>query len=542
MAKTNNNNTMTKVSVRLFGTTDGKVILISKNENAGLNYTAIEVSTLPNGDVNEVTWVNSSRINIAQDVEPLVRALYPKTVKPIDSAATCRVLTSFRTVLKEDISIICFSEKLPCEVMSYNDKDVNGVSLKEYVLNTFGYPDQTTGQLTVGFDLTDIDAYDLQVTVPEYKVDEHDPISKLNANEIKVYVHKQDKDLYDSIEMTKPCRQVDNFLKFDNPVNPHKNIMLLGGKGVGKSTLAEHVADKYNMPIVSITGDPSLTIEDLCGYVIPNNGSTGSTTPWITQESDFLRAYTSGWVIKIDEVNNFSNSVLIGLNDAFYGKHRAIKYQGKTIPCHPKTVIICTTNFGYQGNNPMNEAFVDRFYPILMTDLVEDNYANYLSVKNPTLDVAAIKEYTKFMFKLMTYMEQTFENQDRFSPNTPAISVRRFSEVLMTALASKSFKQVLGDVIFAILHGVEDNKTKTQGVLAQFDKDITTIEQMFFMNKQLLKDAKKALKDLLNYSVPVGQGTTNTSSTNADDIFSKASSMDSSSADSIIDNLNNLSW
>ena len=170
MAKTNNNNTMTKVSVRLFGTTDGKVILISKNENAGLNYTAIEVSTLPNGDVNEVTWVNSSRINIAQDVEPLVRALYPKTVKPIDSAATCRVLTSFRTVLKEDISIICFSEKLPCEVMSYNDKDVNGVSLKEYVLNTFGYPDQTTGQLTVGFDLTDIDAYDLQVTVPEYKV------------------------------------------------------------------------------------------------------------------------------------------------------------------------------------------------------------------------------------------------------------------------------------------------------------------------------------------------------------------------------------
>ena len=62
------------------------------------------------------------------------------------------------------------------------------------------------------------------------------------------------------------------------------------------------------------------------------------------------------------------------------------------------------------------------------------------------------------------------------------------------------------------------------------------------MNKQILKDAKKALKDLQSFSVPVGQGTTNTSSTNADDIFSKASSMDSSSADSIIDNLNNLSW
>jgi midasin (ATPase involved in ribosome maturation) len=286
---------------------------------------------------------------------------------------------------------------------------------------------------------------------------------------------------------------------------------------------------------------PSLTIEDLCGYVIPNNGSTGSTTPWITQDSDFLRAYTSGWVIKIDEVNNFSNSVLIGLNDAFYGKHRAIKYQGKTIPCHPKTVIICTTNFGYQGNNPMNEAFVDRFYPILMTDLVEDNYAAYLSKKNPSLDATAIKEYTKFMFKLMTYMEQTFENQDRFSPNTPAISVRRFSEVLMTALASKSFKQVLGDVIYAIIHGVEDNKTKTQAVLAQFDKDITTIEQMFFMNKQIINDAKKTLKSLLSIGVAASVNT-NTSSTNADDIFDKANNMDSSSANSIIDGLNNINW
>ena len=188
----------------------------------------------------------------------------------------------------------------------------------------------------------------------------------------------------------------------------------------------------------------------------------------------------------------------------------------------------------------MNEAFVDRFYPILMTDLVEDNYAAYLSKKNPSLDATAIKEYTKFMFKLMTYMEQTFENQDRFSPNTPAISVRRFSEVLMTALASKSFKQVLGDVIYAIIHGVEDNKTKTQAVLAQFDKDITTIEQLFFMDKQIIKDAKKTLNDLL--SVGVASVTTNTSSTDANDIFNKANSMDSSDANSIIDGLNNLSW
>lgn len=528
-----------KVKVRIFKTKKDEILMVIKNANAGFQHVAVQAVVAPNGEITKVVWVNASKINIAQDVEALVKVLYSKAKMPIPAAASCQVLASYRAVLDSDLSLACYSEKLPCEVMSYDEKDNTGLTLRDYITNTFGYPD-ANGDLTVGFELKDRDIYDLKVSLPEYKVDEHDPISKLNANEVKVYVHKQDKELFDSIEMTKACRQVDNFLRFDNPVNPHKNIMLLGGKGVGKSTLAEHVADKYNMPIVSITGDPSLTIEDLCGYVIPNNGSTGSTTPWITQDSDFLRAYTSGWVIKIDEVNNFSNSVLIGLNDAFYGKHRAIKYQGKTIPCHPKTVIICTTNFGYQGNNPMNEAFVDRFYPILMTDLVEDNYAAYLSKKNPSLDATAIKEYTKFMFKLMTYMEQTFENQDRFSPNTPAISVRRFSEVLMTALASKSFKQVLGDVIYAIIHGVEDNKTKTQAVLAQFDKDITTIEQLFFMDKQIIKDAKKTLNDLL--SVGVASVTTNTSSTDANDIFNKANSMDSSDANSIIDGLNNLSW
>ena len=537
----NKNNNVEKVSALLLSTKKQELIIVTNNANAGLQYVVIQPVLLPNGEIDRVDWINASKLNIAQDVEPLVKAMYSKAKRPIPSAAGCPVLASYRAVLDEDQSIALFSEKLPCEVLKYTDKDVNGVTVKDYVLNVFGYPD-SNGDLTVGFELKDIDIYNLKVTVPEYKVDEHDPISKLSANEINVYVHRQDKDLYDSIEITKPCRQVDNFLRFDNPVNPHKNIMLFGGKGVGKSTLAEHIADKYNMPIVSITGDPSLTIEDLCGYVIPNNGSTGSTTPWITQESDFLRAYTSGWVIKIDEVNNFSNSVLIGLNDAFYGKHRAIKYQGKTIPCHPKTVIICTTNFGYQGNNPMNEAFVDRFYPILMTDLVEDNYAAYLSKKNPSLDAVAIKEYTKFMFKLMSYMEQTFENQDRFNPNTPAISVRRFSEVLMTSLASKSFKQVLGDVIYAIIHGVEDNKTKTQAVLAHFDKDITTIEQLFFMDKQIIKDAKKAMASVLSIGVAASTVNTNSSSTNVDDIFNKANSGDSSSASSIIDGLDNLQW
>lgn len=543
MAKTNNNNTMTKVSVRLFGTTDDKVILISKNENAGLNYTAIEVSTLPNGDVNEVTWVNSSRINIAQDVEPLVRALYPKTVKPIDSAATCRVLTSFRTVLKTDLSLACFSEKLPCEVMSYNDKDVNGVTLKEYVLNTFGYPDQTTGKLTVGFDLEDIDIIDksVQGIFKEYDINGHDPFNNLDGSDAVRLTPHTNQTLKDSVINSRLYRQIMDYLKLNDEALNQKGLLIYGIPGTGKTTAVRVMAEECGLPYAAITGNPALTEEDLFGYVIPND-DPNKPQHWITAWTDILKVAQAGGVVVFDEANNFSPAVQIGLNNVVYGENRFIKFQDKVYNVHPKTIFVVTTNFGEQGNNPMNGAFKQRFYPILATEFNAEQYAAYLAKLYPAIDPKALVEYTKFMYAAIDYTRKTFDNLDRYSPDTPALYTRAISQILTMTFTKQSLKQALGDFIFAITHGVEDNKTKTQGFLAQFDKEITMIEQMFFMNKQILKDAKKALKDLQSFSVPVGQGTTNTSSTNADDIFSKASSMDSSSADSIIDNLNNLSW
>ena len=188
----------------------------------------------------------------------------------------------------------------------------------------------------------------------------------------------------------------------------------------------------------------------------------------------------------------------------------------------------------------MNGAFKQRFYPILATEFNAEQYAAYLSNLYPAIDPKALVEYTKFMYQAIDYTRKTFDNLDRYSPDAPALYTRAISQILTMAFTKHSLKQALGDFIFAITHGVEDNKTKTQGFLAQFDKEISTIEQMFFMNKQIIKDAKKTLGDLL--SVGVASLGTNVSSTNADDIFNKANSVDSSSANSIIDGLDNVDW
>ncbi len=574
---------MNKILCRLFSTKKNELVLVFLNANLGWQYGVFQRHLLPNGDINEVYLLNASRMNVLSDVEDILKGLNPKTVKPFPNVAACPIITIGRTILAADCSLMLLHDnKLNCAVADENEKDVNGKTLREFLTDAFGVPDMNTGDNVLNIDLLDMSAYNTKVCslLESNDIVSHNPASLLTEEESYRFICKHDADLSSSIEGTKSWASIRRELDYVNKVKPFKLIMLKGGKGVGKTTQAEHISSYYGIPRVSLTGDPSLTVEDICGYVIPNNDiededdlrqklrdtyesmlSKGglsadeieaefdkiiekfksSSSPWKTQESDFLRAYTSGWLIIINEVNNFSNAVLIALNDAFYGANRALRYQGKTIPCHPKTIVVCTSNFGYQGNNPMNEAFEDRFVTFLMTDLVDDQYGTFLAKKYPEFDSQAVKEYVKFMFKLMDYMEKTFENQDRFSPSTPNLSTRKISEVMVHALAQQSFRQALGDAIYSATHGVEDNKVKTQGVITYFDKDITTIEQMFFMNKQLFKDAKKAFKDGLSIGV-LSAPLTATNSTDIKSAFDKAASIDTSTVSASMDGLANIGW
>ena len=537
MAKVTNNQT---IKGRVFSTKNGQVLIGLLNANAGFQYVAVQAELLPNGDINQVTWVNASKLNIAQDVEPLVQALYSKVKMAIPSASSCPVLASFRAILQEDLSLACYSDKLPIEVLSYKDKDTTGLTFKEYILNTFGYPD-ANGNLTVGFDLEDIDVIDQTVSgvFNNYDINGHDPFKNLDPADAVRLTPKTNKILKDSVLISKLYKQVDDYLKLNDEALNQKGILIYGVPGTGKTTAVRVMAEEKGLPYAAITGNPALTLEDLFGNVIPND-DPNNPQHWVTSWTDVLKVAQAGGVVVFDEANNFSPAVQIGLNNVVYGENRFIKFQDKVYNVHPKTIFVVTTNFGEQGNNPMNGAFKQRFYPILATEFNAEQYAAYLSNLYPSIDAKALVEYTKFMYKAIDYTRSTFDNLDRYSPDTPALYTRAISQILTMTFTKKSLKQALGDFVFAITHGVEDNKTKTQGFLAQFDKEIATIEQMFFMNKQIINDAKKTLKSLL--SVGVASIANNNSSTNMNDVFNRAANMDSSSADSIIDGLGNITW
>lgn len=537
-----NKNNIEKISALLLSTKKNEIMIVVNNANAGLQNVAIQPVILPNGEIERVDWINASKLNIAQDVEPLVKALYPKVKRPIPTAAGCPVLASYRAVLDKDLSLALYSDKLPCEVLKYSDKDINGVTVKDYILNVFGYPDQTTGDLTVGFELEDIDVMDQAVSgvLKPYDATSHNPGANLDPKDLARLTPHTNQVLKDSVIKSKLYKQIMDYLKFNDEALNQKGILIYGIPGTGKTTAVRVMAEQIGLPYAAITGNPALTEEDLFGYVIPND-DPNKPQHWVTAWTDVLKVAQAGGVVVFDEANNFSPAVQIGLNNVVYGENRFIKFQDKVYNVHPKTIFVVTTNFGEQGNNPMNGAFKQRFYPILATEFNAEQYAEYLSKLYPAIDAKALVEYTKFMYSAIDYTRKTFDNLDRYSPDTPALYTRAISQILTMTFTKRSLKQALGDFIFAITHGVEDNKTKTQGFLAHFDKEISTIETMFFMNKQIIKDAKKALGELLKVGVAVSSAPTG-SSTSADDIFSKASSMDSSSANSIIDGLDNLQW
>ena len=539
----NKNNSMEKISALLLSTKKQELVIVTNNANAGLQHVVIQPVILPNGDIDRVDWINASKLNIAQDVEPLVKAIYSKAKRPVPAAAGCPVLASYRAVLDKDLTLALYSDKLPVEVLKYSDKDINGITVKDYILNVFGYPDQSTGSLTVGFELDDIDIIDQAVSgvFKDYDIAGHNPYNNLDPNDVARLTPKTNQTLKDSVKNSKLFKQIMDYLKLNDEALNQKGMIIYGVPGTGKTTGVRVMAEECGLPYAAITGNPALTEEDLFGYVIPND-DPNKPQHWITAWTDILKVAQAGGVVVFDEANNFSPAVQIGLNNVVYGENRFIKFQDKVYQVHPKTIFVVTTNFGEQGNNPMNGAFKQRFYPILATEFNAEQYAIYLSKLYPAIEPKALVEYTKFMYQAIDYTRKTFDNLDRYSPDTPALYTRSISQILTMAFTKHSLKQALGDFIFAITHGVEDNRTKTQGFLAQFDKEIATIEQMFFMNKQVIKDAKKALGTLLSIGVSASAVNTNTSSTNADDIFSKANSVDSSSANSIIDGLDNLQW
>ena len=206
----------------------------------------------------------------------------------------------------------------------------------------------------------------------------------------------------------------------DDP-EPMRNILLRGPSGTGKSEGAKAIANGLGKPFVSVTGSANMELIDILGGMLPNVTGTASVesitlgdvmyapeevykaltgeekdsvtseevfsllmdakksnSPYIYQESDFVRAIRNGWVVEFQEPTAITNpAVLTGLNKIL--NMAEMNVEGLLLPDntrlkrHPESVVVFTTNVNYQGCRPMNESVVDRMNLIFDMDMPSKN-------------------------------------------------------------------------------------------------------------------------------------------------------------------------
>lgn len=519
-------------------------IIVFHNANAGWCYFVYR-PIVANGKVVSLSPITASKLYVASDAMAILQNLYDSKVSnTIRSQLTgCPVLTNKKFFLTKDVTSILLNSSLHLPMASYKHEAVDSVILNDFILNNFGYPDKDTGVITAGIELKDVEltAGDVQGMLTLNDINGHNPFNNLKPEDQARLTKVVDPDLMAAVQASKAYKEVETYIKYVDSSNPYKNIRLAGKPGTGKSTLPEVFAAAYKLPYAAVTGDPAYRAEELFGYVIPND-SDDSNKPWATAWTDVLKVAQAGGVINFNEANNFHVSVQIALNDVVYGNSRTIKFQDKTYPVHPKTIFFTTNNFGEQGNNPMNRAFLERFYPVLVNEFDTTLYAKFLASKNPGIDAKAINTYVKFMYQIIKTSNEVFEGLDKFSPDTPAVYTRLISPVLMMAFAQKSLQNALFNVMRSLTYGVDDAETKIAGILSSNAIDIAAIEQAFFVDKTVVKTAASELKAFLAYGEDAANVKTSKPLNSIDDMFAKAANVPDADVDSVVTGLNNINW
>jgi cobaltochelatase CobS len=142
-----------------------------------------------------------------------------------------------------------------------------------------------------------------------------------------------------------------------------KNVLLIGPAGSGKTYLAEQVSKVLGLDFAALSFSPGMSEAKLLGRIVPNI-STG-TESYV--ESPAIRAYRSGGVVLLDELDNGDPSVVTVLN-AFLANGWMYLPSGERVNRHPDTVVIGSMNtLGtgadkvYVGRNALDGATLDRF-------------------------------------------------------------------------------------------------------------------------------------------------------------------------------------
>lgn len=156
------------------------------------------------------------------------------------------------------------------------------------------------------------------------------------------------------------CRAVKrNWLRGEMKIT---NILLEGDAGSGKTQLAKALSANFGLPYTKVTCFADMDKSDVLGAILPvlSEQSAGAGVSYEYYPSEIVRAYENGWLLEIQEPTVIRDAaVLMALNSALE-PDGSMNLPTRIVRRHPDFIAVITTNRGYNGCRPLNEALRDR--------------------------------------------------------------------------------------------------------------------------------------------------------------------------------------
>lgn len=168
----------------------------------------------------------------------------------------------------------------------------------------------------------------------------------------------------------------------------HRNIMLSGPPGGGKSAAVKHFCYKYRLPYVRVECHGGIEIADLVGQWTPNPECAGK---FIWQDGLLTQLVRHGGVFVGDEINGMPREFALKFHGLLDDERRLIltEKDGEVINAHPRFMFVGCQNPGAEGTRRLNNAFFDRFHVVIEYDydteiekkIIDDEFIRNFAVR-----------------------------------------------------------------------------------------------------------------------------------------------------------------